>query len=426
VQAVETNPDALQVASAHPQGGNRMGEDIQKCVVDSKCKVHGFKNLYLCDASVFPTSLGVNPQITVMALANMTAANINEIWDKQYAGISTGIGEKFGETCSIQQPMYCSRERLETMFNSAKNEKPVETLINSGDYAASSMTSGNIAATSKTVSSMPPKTDEWSFNGNTLLIRNNRYWKGFFPIDQDLTLIRYFGGFWKRFYKEGQVLKGITHPFDAPLVYAPNLPQLQNYPGYGEVVLLKYTSPEFMLFYDLLKIIDKDTVLGKAFFGSPPFGNQILTFSMTRKYHTDFMTEEDHEMIYDHYAHAPKDTEVIGRWTGKLVSDSALTPTVQVFTYTKDNIGKLQMQYVFGGLLRGISRVSLSPEQMNMYDFTNWHDEVKIVSNDFMLGKWCSPWSEIPLNFAPSFLSVENEEPKGKSRLCLRFTLKRN
>jgi hypothetical protein len=50
---------------------------------------------------------------------------------------------------------------------------------------------------------------------------------------------------------------------------------------------------------------------------------------------------------------------------------------------------------------------------MNMYDFSNWHDEVKIVSDDCMVGKWCSPWSELPLNFAPSFLSVENEEQKG-------------
>ena len=124
VQAVERNPDALQVASAHPQGGNRMGEDVEKCVVDSNCKVHGFKNLYVCDASVFPTSLGVNPQITVMALATMTADNINEIWEKQYAGISTGVGEKLGETCSIRQPMYCSRERLEAMFNRGKNELP--------------------------------------------------------------------------------------------------------------------------------------------------------------------------------------------------------------------------------------------------------------------------------------------------------------
>ena len=38
-----------------------------------------------------------------------------------------------------------------------------------------------------------------------------------------------------------------------------------------------------------------------------------------------------------------------------------------------------------------------------MYDFTNWHDVVKIVKNDFMLGKWYSPWTQIPLKSGPSF-----------------------
>ena len=33
-------------------------------------RVHGMDNLYVCDASVFPTSVGVNPQLTVMALAD--------------------------------------------------------------------------------------------------------------------------------------------------------------------------------------------------------------------------------------------------------------------------------------------------------------------------------------------------------------------
>jgi hypothetical protein len=60
---------------------------------------------------------------------------------------------------------------------------------------------------------------------------------------------------------------------------------------------------------------------------------------------------------------------------------------------------------------------------MNMYDFTNWHDEVKIVKDDFMLGKWCSPWTRVPLTFGPSFLSVE-KGPEG-SRFCLRFILNR-
>ena len=36
ITAVETNPEGLLVASAHPQGGNRMGEDSTNSVVDSR------------------------------------------------------------------------------------------------------------------------------------------------------------------------------------------------------------------------------------------------------------------------------------------------------------------------------------------------------------------------------------------------------
>ena len=142
IKAVPENPDGLQVASAHPQGGNRMGEDSSLCVVDSNCKVHGFKNLYVCDASVFPTSVGVNPQITVMSLATLTADYINKIWDSNYASIKTS--EKLGETCSIMQPMYCSSERLDTMFNEAQNKLPIETLINADDSLCAGKKNGRL------------------------------------------------------------------------------------------------------------------------------------------------------------------------------------------------------------------------------------------------------------------------------------------
>jgi choline dehydrogenase-like flavoprotein len=64
---------ALLMASAHPQGGNCMGDDKSKSVVNSHCQSHEIKNLYVCDASVFPTAVGVNPQYTVMAIATITA-----------------------------------------------------------------------------------------------------------------------------------------------------------------------------------------------------------------------------------------------------------------------------------------------------------------------------------------------------------------
>jgi len=50
-------------------------------VVDSDCRVYGFKNLFVCNASVFPTALGVNPQLTVMSLATITANRLIEGWD---------------------------------------------------------------------------------------------------------------------------------------------------------------------------------------------------------------------------------------------------------------------------------------------------------------------------------------------------------
>jgi choline dehydrogenase-like flavoprotein len=69
-------PWDINLGSAHPQGGNKMGGDPSSSVVDSYCKFHGIENLFVCDASIFPTSVGVNPQITVMALAVRAAKYI--------------------------------------------------------------------------------------------------------------------------------------------------------------------------------------------------------------------------------------------------------------------------------------------------------------------------------------------------------------
>jgi hypothetical protein len=68
--AVRETGDLL-MTSAHPQGGNALG-----AVVDEDFRVRGFENLYLCDASVFPTSVHVNPQLTVMGLAQYAARRV--------------------------------------------------------------------------------------------------------------------------------------------------------------------------------------------------------------------------------------------------------------------------------------------------------------------------------------------------------------
>ncbi len=54
----------------HPAGTCRMSEAPGKGVVDSHGQSHDVKNLFIADASVFPNAPGVNPQVTIMALAS--------------------------------------------------------------------------------------------------------------------------------------------------------------------------------------------------------------------------------------------------------------------------------------------------------------------------------------------------------------------
>ncbi len=61
-------PFDINLYASHPMGTCRMGAREGDSVVDPEGRVWGWKNLHVADASVFPTSLGVNPQVTVMAL----------------------------------------------------------------------------------------------------------------------------------------------------------------------------------------------------------------------------------------------------------------------------------------------------------------------------------------------------------------------
>lgn len=67
------SPRDFLLMAFHPLGTARAGADADHAVVDADLAVHGMKGLYVADASVVPSSLGVNPQITIMALATRMA-----------------------------------------------------------------------------------------------------------------------------------------------------------------------------------------------------------------------------------------------------------------------------------------------------------------------------------------------------------------
>jgi hypothetical protein len=315
----------LLLGSAHPQSGNKVGRDQGDSVVDSDCKVHGFGNLFVCDASVFPTAVGVNPQITVMGVASIIASRIIKNWDTKYANISVQL---------------------------------------------------------------------------------------------------YFGGFWKRFTKNDVTggIVGVTHPYEFP-VYAANMATVRDLDGFGRVILLEYTDALFNQFYDVLKIVNDNTILGKAFFGMPKQGKEILEFSMSRKYPFEFMTQEDHEMLYNKMKKPSLDS-IVGIWEGQLVSDSTWTNPVFRFRYYYDQNKKIKNDYLFGGTLAGTATVSEKDDHIEMQDSSGiFHDELRKVNDNVMVGKYYSE-SNFLFRWLPEGLDFLHVD-KTRSSVFIPYVLKR-
>lgn len=71
----------LTVFSAHVMGGSAMNDDAKKGVVRSEdLALHALDDVHVVDGSVFPTSLGVNPQLSIYGLAHLVSTRLAAKW----------------------------------------------------------------------------------------------------------------------------------------------------------------------------------------------------------------------------------------------------------------------------------------------------------------------------------------------------------
>lgn len=63
-------PDDVVLSSSHPQGGNPINADPDYGIVDERLFLHSAANVMVTDASVFPSCIRVNGQLTTMAMAH--------------------------------------------------------------------------------------------------------------------------------------------------------------------------------------------------------------------------------------------------------------------------------------------------------------------------------------------------------------------
>jgi choline dehydrogenase-like flavoprotein len=77
-EALDPPADALRLEAFHPMGTARMAADPAEGAVGTDGAVHGRRDLYVADGSLLPSSLGVNPMITIIAMASRVARQLAE------------------------------------------------------------------------------------------------------------------------------------------------------------------------------------------------------------------------------------------------------------------------------------------------------------------------------------------------------------
>ncbi|MDX1693919.1 MAG: GMC family oxidoreductase [Ketobacteraceae bacterium] len=86
LDAIQNEPFTFRMVSYHPQGTLRMGNSPDHSVVSATGETHDVKGLFVADASLFPTSVLVNPQMTVYAMSNYIADRILQDHARYFTG----------------------------------------------------------------------------------------------------------------------------------------------------------------------------------------------------------------------------------------------------------------------------------------------------------------------------------------------------
>jgi choline dehydrogenase-like flavoprotein len=76
LQRLPLRTNGCMLFSAHQMGTCHMGTNRRRSVIDPNCESHDVRGLFVTDGSSLPTAPGVNPMITIMAVAHQAAQYI--------------------------------------------------------------------------------------------------------------------------------------------------------------------------------------------------------------------------------------------------------------------------------------------------------------------------------------------------------------
>lgn len=274
-----------------------------------------------------------------------------------------------------------------------------------------------------------------SYDTTVGLIRNDSTWKGFFARGHLLNRISttFLMGFKKTFSKIPGGVTGVTSDSDNRINVRNTLQEisLQKRTGTlepGRYILLKYPDPPWNVYYDILKVVSEDLIIGRVYLGEYPNGIRQFTFAMSRAYGVESMSVLDHQALYQSGA-APTKEQLAGLWEMRAVANAANTGVVAYLKFDLKPDGRLEARYRFMGLLEGLVEPVFAPGHFQLNDFTTFHDEIRVIANDLMVGKYttAAPPALQEL-FGPNSLGLFHLDSSsgGTPQFSLYYSLKRS
>jgi cholesterol oxidase len=398
-----------RLITAHPLGGCPMGDDYTTGAVDQYGRVFAadgsvHDGLYVVDGAVVPTALGVNPFLTISAIAERAAARkIRAMQGDDYEAPPLSVG--FANLDAITM-ITKGEVELERVFECASTLPP-DTMVNDGTR--------KIDTASRT-------------------IFNDTAWKGFFPKGHILNQLSAFvyAGFQKRFSRKGRNIAGVTSNSDGTInarntIELVEIKQTTGDLKPGKYILLRYSDPPWQGFYDILKVVNPNLLIGRVYFGTYPHGRRLFTFPMTRTYGFAQMTREDHERLYAQGT-VPTAQELEGVWQMDAVSNANHAAAVAHLSFANKPGGAFEARYQLMGLVEGLLLPTFLEQHFQLNDFTVFRDEIRKIDSNLLIGKWVT---EIPTDWTVSSLPLSlgifhrEQTTDGKQRVGFYYLLTR-
>ena len=404
-------PGMRRLVTAHPLGGCPMSDDFTTGATDQFGRVYRndgsvHDGLFVADGALLPSALGVNPFLTISAVAERIAAKIiASLKGVPFPAPAPAVG--FAGVSALEIVERREAE-LERMFQAAPS-LPIDVMLNTGG---------------------DPVIDPV-----TKVIHTDVAWKGFFPARHILNQLSaaIFTGFQKSFKKEGARYTGLTSDTDGRIRARNSLEQLDLKKQTGDLapgryILLRYLDPPWQGFYDVFKVINKDLLIGRVYLGTYPNGRRMFTFPMTRAYGFNNMKVEDHRTLWSKAA-VPTKQELHGVWRMDVISNANQAGGIAHLTFDLKPDGRLESRYQLMGLIEGLVMPSFAANHFQLTDFTGFHDEIRKIDAGLMIGKWVV---ELPPEAAtlPPFGSLgifhqENEPGETRPRFGYYYLLTR-